>query len=321
MIKTIKSLVINNSPESIIKFFARPYVAGFSLDAAIAQVDKLYSKNILSTVDILGEEAETDEDIVRYMSIYNDLIKKLAENFEGKENSPTISIKPSCLAKISKKESETSFDETICLKNIKTLAENAVSNKLGVTIDMEDHSWTDFTLNTYKTLTNNNSFSIGTVLQSMLFRTEKDIDDLPENSRIRICLGIYKEPPNIAHTQKPLMKKQLFKYVEKLFNKGVYTEIATHDENLIEDIIKNIIIPKNISNDNFEIQMLMGVERSSLHSKLIEGTYPNYPQKVKVRLYVPFAIKEKDAMHYLKRRLIANPDIIGYGLKAFLLHK
>jgi proline dehydrogenase len=149
------------------------------------------------------------------------------------------------------------------------------------------------------------------VLQSRLFRTDDDIISLKDlNARIRICIGIYNEPKEIAMQSKPAMKKKMLKQVELLFKEGHYPEIATHDEAVINEAI-NIAEKLNIKKDQYEVQMLMGVPKQAYQDELIKDG-------ILVRLYVPFAEKWKYATAYCKRRLAANPAMAAYILKNIL---
>jgi proline dehydrogenase len=155
--------------------------------------------------------------------------------------------------------------------------------------------------------------TFGTVLQSRLFRTDDDIKSLKGmNARIRICIGIYNEPKEIALQRKPEMKKKMIDQLEVLFKEGHYPEIATHDQDLINESI-NIAERLNMKKDQYEVQMLMGVPMNAFQDQLIQNG-------ILVRLYVPFAEKWKYATAYCKRRLAANPAMAIYIMKN-ILHK
>ena len=181
-----------------------------------------------------------------------------------------------------------------------------------VTLDMEDHTLTDLTLDIFRAIIKEHP-TFGTVLQSRLFRTDEDIKSLSGlNARIRICIGIYNEPKEIALTSKPDMKEKLLEQLEILFKEGHYPEIATHDKAVIQESI-NIAERLNMKKDQYEVQMLMGVPMLTFQEELIR-------EGVCVRLYVPFAEQWKYASAYCKRRLDANPAMAAYILKN-IIHK
>jgi proline dehydrogenase len=316
----LKTEIITITPSGIIKFFASPYVAGYSLQSAVDCADDLLkNRGLFSTVDVLGESACTPDGAVRFKDLYIRTIKALSDNFPDKSKVPSISLKPSSMVCAVERGKNLEICNDTCESHIEEIARTAKSCGVDVTIDMEDHHWTEVTLAMHQSLRAKGLDNVGTVLQSMLYRTPDDIKNLPENSRIRICTGgVYAESPSIAHQTKESMKECLVEQTKQLFEKGAYVEIATHDEHLIEKIFRSYIIPQNIPSERFEIQMLMGVPREKMFKEMQNGKYLDYREKVKVRLYVPFAEDEVDAIKYSKRRLLANPEILRYGITTFI---
>lgn len=291
----LKNFIINLAPSSLVKIFASPYVAGDSIDAAVNTARKYWEeRNVHSTIDLLGEELEKDEDVQYTIGVYERLINAL-----GKQDFATISLKPTQLG--SHKGTEH------CKKIIRDIVAHAAEHNIKVTLDMEDHTFTDMTLDIFRAV--HEEFpTFGTVLQSRLFRNENDIKSIEGlNCRIRLCIGIYNEPKEIALQSKPKMKAKLLSQLEVLFKDGHYPEIATHDEAVIQESI-NIAERLNIKKGNYEVQMLMGVPKQTFQDQLIKDGIP-------VRLYVPFAKKWKYATAYAKRRLAANPAMAVYILK------
>ena len=91
------------------------------------------------------------------------------------------------------------FEDAAVMEKI---IKDAARKKVLVTIDMEEHDYTDLTLSLYKKLRKNYD-NVWGVLQSRLFRTEKDIDNLVGfNAHIRLCIGIYLEPADISLQKK-----------------------------------------------------------------------------------------------------------------------
>ena len=294
----LKKFVISLAPTPLVKLFASPYVAGDSIGAATDAAQKLWEeRRVYSTIDLLGEELESDEEVLYSVNVYERLIDSL-----GSQDYATISLKPTQLG------SHRGTDN--CQEVIEGIVRRAEQCNIKVTLDMEDHSFTDMTLNIFRALKKDHPI-LGTVLQSRLFRTDNDIISLKGlNARIRICIGIYNEPKEIALQSKSEMKRKLLQQVELLFKEGHYPEIATHDEAVINEAI-DIAEKLNIKKDQYEVQMLMGVPKQAFQDELIQNG-------ILVRLYVPFAQKWKYATAYCKRRLAANPAMAGYILKNIL---
>jgi len=294
----IKNSFINLAPSPLVKLFANPYVAGGSIEAATDAAQKFWEgRHVRSTIDLLGEELESDEEVQYSVDVYERLINAL-----GSQEYATLSLKPTQLGSYRGKEH--------CKNVIEGIVERAELHNIKVTLDMEDHSFTDMTLDIFRAL-NKDHPTFGTVLQSRLFRTDDDIKSLKGlNARIRICIGIYNEPEEIALQSKSEMKKKMIEQVEILLKEGHYPEIATHDEAVINESL-NIAERLNMRKDQYEVQMLMGVPMQAFQDQLIQNG-------ILVRLYVPFAEKWKYAIAYCKRRLAANPAMAVYIMKNIL---
>jgi proline dehydrogenase len=291
----LKKFIISLAPTPLVKLFASPYVAGDSIEAAVGTASRLWEeRRVCSTLDLLGEELESDEEVQYSVSVYERLIDAL-----GSQDYATISLKPTQLGSHRSTEN--------CQEVIGGIVRKAEQYNTKVTLDMEDHSFTDMTLDIFRALKKDHP-TFGTVLQSRLFRTDDDIMALKGlNARIRICIGIYNEPKAIALQNKPEMKKKLLQQVELLLKEGHYPEIATHDEAVINEAI-DIAERLNIKKDQYEVQMLVGVPMQAFQDELIKNG-------ILVRLYVPFAEKWKYATAYCKRRLAANPAMAAYVVK------
>ncbi len=296
----LKKFIVNLAPSPLVKLFASPYVAGDSIQAAIDTARKFWEeRRVCSTIDLLGEELENDEDVQYTVGVYERLIGGL-----GSPEYATISLKPTQLGSHRGTEH--------CLKVIEGIVAQAEKQDIPVTLDMEDHPYTDMTLDIFRSLVKDHP-TFGTVLQSRLYRTDEDIRSLKGlNARIRICIGIYNEPKDIALQSKPEMKTKMLEQIEVLLKEGHYPEIATHDEAVINESI-NIADKLKMKKDQYEVQMLMGVPKQDFQDELVRNG-------ILVRLYVPFAEKWKFATAYSKRRLAANPAMAAYIFKN-LLHK
>jgi proline dehydrogenase len=294
----IKKFVANSIPAPFVKIFASPYVSGDSLEKALNTVDSLFrEKRILSTVDLLGEAEKTKEKVSTAVNAYEKTLDAIKER-----NYASISIKPSQFGCY--------IDKSFCKENIERILEKANSQNTLVTIDMEDIDLTDFTLELYSELKPKYP-NAGTVLQSRLYRTEKDIDRLDNlKAHIRLCIGIYNVSKEYAFTRKKDMKENLLKLLRKLLERGHFVAIATHDKIYIRkalEILDEMKVPK----EQREFQMLMGVPRDDMQKELIE-------RGEKVRLYVPYALSWSDAIAYLRRRMIESPSMTGLVLKNLL---
>ena len=169
---------------------------------------------------------------------------------------------------------------------------------------MEDSSVTDKTINIYEDIRKKYD-NVGLVLQAYLRRTEKDVLKLTEDkANFRLCKGIYIEPEAIAFKGKQEIRDNYLKLTELIFERNAYAGLATHDKYLI-DGCKKIISERNISNDKYEFQMLLGVQEK-LRDEVVKEGY-------RTRIYVPFG---KRWYQYSIRRFKENPNVAGQVLKS-----
>jgi proline dehydrogenase len=291
----IKRAVIDLAPAPIVRLFAGPYVAGRGVESGVRKADEIWAaRKLHSTIDLLGEEVFDREDVEATVNVYYAMIGQLA----GRTHA-SISLKPTQLG--------IHESEAYCLENIRKVLRCAAASGIRVTVDMEDRHFTDVTLRLFKAVRDEFD-NVGTVLQTRLFRTADDIRALHgKPCRVRICIGIYKEPREVAYTDKPSMKEKLFEHVQLLLDEGHYPEIATHDEALIRRCIE-YLDKRGCPTDAYEFQMLLGVPRDAIQGEIVRSGRV-------MRLYVPFAEEWEYAIAYCKRRLAANPMMGAYVMK------
>lgn len=326
--------LIKYLPNQFIKTFAKPYIGGDNEDKVIKLSRDIYlADNFLSTLDVLGEDVKSYNDINKFVNIYLDIIKKIKKEsiYSNTYTQPSVSLKPSCFI-ISHRDSNNNLlidkmDWNYCFENISKICEYAKQNNVRVTIEMEDRYWIDFTLSTYQKLLGQGYDNIGTVLQTRLYRSKDDINIFDSKSRVRLVIGIYNEPSEFALTNKNKMKDLMIEFSKTLFEKGAFVEFASHDDFYIKRFLSEVIIPMNIPTEQFEIQMLLGVPRSKLQKELVNGQLLEsmdkdkvykHNKKINFRLYLPFSQNWNDALAYCRRRLIENPNIVLHSLKNLL---
>lgn len=340
----MRSWFILNMPASLVKLFASPYIAGDSIESALQTAsDQLRTAGIYSTLDVLGEDKESEEQAEQAVHLYRATIEAIATGFAGEppERRPSVSLKLSAFTVIRHDPDGQMDPEATDLERCGERARQVIGwareHGLAVTIDMEGRAWTDFTLDLYRRLREERVEGVGTVLQTRLDRTAEDALSLPEGSRIRLVIGIYNEPPGVATTSKAEMKERMLPAARAVLERGGKVEFATHDEALIARFFREIVLPGGYGRDRVEVQMLLGVPRRALQRDLVSGAAfrPGgvcaakggssgelAETGVPVRLYVPFAEHWSDAIAYARRRLAENPSIMTYGLhNLFRLHR
>jgi proline dehydrogenase len=171
---------------------------------------------------------------------------------------------------------------------------------------MECSSYTQSTLDLFHVLLRmpGNRGVVGTVIQSYLHRSEKDVENLlAEGIRIRLCKGAYKEPPEIAFQKKSEVDANYVKLMKILMQSGIYHGLATHDEDIIHQA-EAFAIRERIPRDSFEFQMLHGIRRD-LQQRLVREGWG-------MRVYIPFGT---EWYPYFMRRLAERPANVFFILK------
>lgn len=279
-------------PKPIVGRVARRYVAGETMEHALAKVEELAREGAMATLDVLGEEVTERSKAESTAAEYVAMLDAIA----ARELAANVSIKPTALG--------LKIDPAFCKDNIERIVQAAVRLGSFVRIDMEDVSTTDATLAIHRELAAKHGH-VGVVLQAYLRRTLSDISALPESgANVRLCKGIYIEPRVHAYKAYETVRLNFLQALEKLVARGAYVGIATHDDHLICGALA-ILDRHGVPRDRYEFQMLLGVEPDLRRLLLAAGH--------RLRVYVPYG---RDWYPYSTRRLRENPDVAKHVLRA-----
>lgn len=279
-------------PKKLIRYFAGRYIAGETLQDAIACVRQLNSEGVCATLDVLGEDVTTREEAIAAREQSNQVLHAISRE----KLDSNLSIKLTSLG--------LKLDKGFCAENVREILKVAAQYETFVRFDMEDSSCTNDTIEIFRNL--HKEFPLtGIVVQAYLYRTDQDVRDLVrDRTNFRLCKGIYKEPAEIAYQGRAEVQRNFVSLLEIMLRNGSYVGIATHDSVLV-DAAYSLIADLGLRRDQFEFQMLLGV-RPELRRKLVRDGH-------RVRLYVPFG---EHWYGYSTRRFKENPEIAGYVFKA-----
>jgi proline dehydrogenase len=196
------------------------------------------------------------------------------------------------------------IDESLCHANMVRILDKAKALSGFVRLDMEGSDYTQRTLDFFThRLFDAYGAHCGVVIQSMLRRSEQDVEDLIAlKARVRLCKGAYLEPPSVAFPEKHDVDGNYVKLMLRLLSAGNYPGLATHDEAIIRQA-REFVGRERIGNDRFEFQMLYGVRRD-LQLRLRRAGH-------NMRVYIPFGTQWYP---YLMRRLAERPANIAFFL-------
>ena len=267
------------------KGFASRFVAGETVDDAIPAVKALNERGITASLDLLGESVHTVEEARAAALEY----VKLLERIEAEGLDANVSLKLTAMG--------LDVSEEICLENVQMVLAKANEYGSFVRLDMESSEYTQRTLDLFEQhLYPAYPRNVGVVLQSMLRRTQDDIElAIRLQARVRICKGAYREPASVAYPDKADVDSSYLRAMRRLMSEGSYPGLATHDEKIIAEA-KRYAAEEGISTDRYEFQMLYGVRRD-LQDQLVRDGY-------RLRVYVPFGTQWYP---YLMRRLAERP--------------
>ena len=262
---------------------SRRFVAGEELDEALEATRMLNQQGLHVSLDYLGENVSDEREAGITAQSYSETLDRIYDS----GTDANISIKLTALG--------LDISRELCDQHLKQLLEHAKSLPIFVRIDMEGSAYTERTMDI--TLRMHEQFEhVGTVIQSCLYRSKKDVEQLIlQGVRVRLVKGAYKEPKAVAFQVKSDVDRNYIRLMTLLLQRGNYPALATHDEAII-DAACRYALNNGISPRSFEFQMLYGIRRD-LQEKLVERGY-------NVRVYVPYG---SQWYPYLMRRMAERP--------------
>jgi proline dehydrogenase len=276
-------------PRPVVKRLSQRYIAGPSLEDAVALVNALNDAGKMATIDVLGEEITRREEATALLAEYEDVF----ETIEREQLDSNVSVKLTGLG--------LNLDHDFCRDNVAELVREAATRGNFVRIDMEDSSSTSETLEIYRDLRRQGLDNVGVVLQAYMKRTLADAADLAQlQPNVRVCKGIYVEPPDVAFQEFETIRLNFVETLSTLLDMGAYVAVATHDDWIIGEALA-LIEERELAPENYEFQMLLGV-RQELGDELVREGH-------RLRIYVPFG---RHWYEYSLRRLQENPKLAGH---------
>lgn len=268
---------------------ADKFVAGTDIDTVTKVVKELNQKGIHCTLDNLGEFVSDKAESTKA----KEAILAILESIHSENLDCHLSVKLTQLG--------LDIDQKFCIENMREILTLAKSYDIFVNLDMEDYAHYQQTLDVLNILREDFD-NVGTVVQSYLYRTDEDLEDL-KDVRLRIVKGAYKESEEVAYQSKEDIDRNFILIARKRLLGDAFTSIATHDHHIIQEL-KQFIKENNISNDKFEFQMLYGFRTEMQYDLAKEG--------FNFCTYIPFGT---DWFGYFMRRLAERPQNLNLVVK------
>lgn len=263
--------------------FARRFVAGETLEEALAASAELNRAGRQVSLNHLGENVTTREEAEGVKRSY--IAETRALHNAGIDGN--ISIKLTQLG--------LDLDHAFCERLTMEIAAEAAELGRPMEIDMEGTAYTDVTLDIFEAVRRRYD-DVCLAIQAYLYRSEKDIERLaPLQPKLRLVKGAYREPPNLAIQKKSGVDAAYRRLLEKLLDGRFFPAIATHDP-AMQEFARGLIRERKIPPEKYEFQMIYGVRRD-LQEQVREQGHP-------LRVYVPFGT---EWCPYFMRRLAERP--------------
>jgi proline dehydrogenase len=275
------------------------YVPGESATDAVDATRRLVDDGRLVTLDFLGEDTLEPHQAQATVDAYVTVLRLLSES--GLTHGAEVSVKLSAVG-----QALPGDGERIALDNARRICQAAADGGTTVTLDMEDHTTTDSTLEILRDLRADFP-QTGAVLQAYLRRTEQDCKDLAHpGSRVRLCKGAYREPDSVAYQSRHEVNLSYVRCLKVLMAGEGFPMVATHDPRLIE--IAGVLAARNGRRPgDYEYQMLFGIRPDEQRRLASRGEH--------VRVYIPYG----DQWYgYLMRRLAERPSNVAFFARSLL---
>jgi proline dehydrogenase len=276
----------------------RRYVAGTETFDAVTVCADLLGTGRTATLDHLGEDT-TDLATARAVrDAYREVLHALSDAGLTDGGRVEVSVKLSAIGQALGPDGE-----KIALEYAHDICVAAAEVGTTVTLDMEDHTTTDSTLNVLRELRQDFDW-VGAVLQAYLKRTEGDCADLSgAGSRVRLCKGAYDEPASVAFRGNDVALSYV-RCLKVLMAGEGYPMVATHDPRLV-DLAGALAARHHRAPGSYEYQLLYGV-RPAEQQRLAD-------QGETVRIYVPYGTQWYG---YLMRRLAERPANLAFFVRS-----
>jgi proline dehydrogenase len=284
--------IVQRTPLS--RSLVRRFVAGDSLEAALAAIASLNRSQIGGILDELGEGVRDPEEAERARSDYAAALTAAREL----QVDTAVAVKLTQLGLL--------VDRQGCEQRIASLCEESERLGMRLEIDMEQSDVVDATFEVYRRLVESHP-PPRVAVQAYLRRTPEDLRWLAQlHAPIRLVKGAYSEPEDRALQSSEEISARYRELIDWLFDNHPDPALGTHDGAMI-GYAQTAARRRDLDRRSFEVQMLYGVRRE-LQQELAQAGY-------RVRTYVPYG----SAWYpYLVRRLAERPANLRFFARSLL---
>lgn len=284
-----RKLVTETPPGRLV---AERFVAGETLESAVAVTQALNGQGLKVSLDHLGEHVTSVEEAVSEKDAY----LSCADAIDDAGLDANISVKLTQLGM--------GLDDAMATDHVAEIAAAAARVGTSVTIDMEEAIYTETTIGIYEDAQKAHG-NLGIAIQAYLLRSVSDLDRIiPLGGHIRLCKGAYAEPEDVAYQGGSEVNRS-FDRLSGLLMSSPDTKpaIASHDDARLEPVLE----AAESRTEPWEFQMLYGVRRDRQRELADAGN--------DMRIYVPYG----EAWYpYLTRRMAERPANLAFFVRALI---
>ena len=277
-----------------LKKAADRYIGGDTLTETIDKVKTQNKNGFKCSIEFMGESTRTEHDAIEARNEF----LKICDAIKYQGLNATVSLDLSHIGLATSKD--------LCFNNLDLICREAAKGNIEVIISAEDTERSDAVLKTYIEISKIHQH-VGITLQAYLFRTKDDFDDVVKlNGRIRMVKGAFETPSGLSLSRGEELDNLYLGYVKKLFSRNHLCSIATHDQNIQQEVKKMIQI-HSVNSNSYEFESLFGIQNQQLTDLKEEG----YPAKI-------YFVYGKEWYLYLCNRLAEYPLNVFQALNDIL---
>lgn len=228
---------------------AQRYVAGQTVDAALARVEQSIARGHAASAEYMGESVRDEAFAMAETEVFMDLVRGIgARNLHC-----SISFDLSHIGSL--------VDGELGYRNARRIALAAAEINREVMISMEGSDRADAIYAIYTRLHREDDLrNVGITVPAKRLRTAQDLPTLMKlPGRVRLVKGAFLEPAGVAYERNsPELAAAYRRYAQELLLSGHKCSIATHDRAIQADL-GALILSERIDPRWFEFESLIGL--------------------------------------------------------------
>ncbi|MCF0072825.1 proline dehydrogenase family protein [Dyadobacter sp. CY261] len=281
----------NNTLYQLFSKAAHRYVAGETLEDAIARAAHYNRQGLAASIEFMGENVGNEQEAVTATGEFLAICENIASN--GLTSSVSLDLSHIGLA----------LSRELCQRHLDQICQKAKESGIEVMISAEDAGKTDDVLDMYLGAAGRHE-NLGITLQAYLHRTKEDFKKVVEKpNRIRLVKGAFQTEEGLSLPRGAELNRTYLGYLDLLLTNHHKCSIATHDP-LIQQEAGKLISQHQMPGHLYEFESLLGIATNQLNELMQSG----HPAKI-------YIVYGHEWYLYLCNRIAENPMSIFLALE------